>query len=202
MSDYDSDGDIVNDNNDNNNGFDTETDDDDVVQDEDNQQNVQNVQNDPNDPVFKLNENKKEFNGSNNHKNNWIQCFYCTKYHPITMHLPDMGYCGHCWAWLNSDQLKLTEGTYNGPNTIDEVKNFLKLTYSLHPTTCTNNECIYNKIKQLADEKTLHWDFCVELGFVREEKKSSNDTNSNNTNSNIKKRGYTRINYKSSSIII
>lgn len=202
MLDYDSDGDNVNDNDNDN---DTETDDDDVdvlVFNADNQQNGQNIPDDPNDPVFKLNENKKEFDGSNNLKNNWIQCFYCGKYHPITMHLPDMGYCGHCWAWLNSDQLKLTEGTYTGPNTIDEVKNFLKLTYSLHPETCTNNECIYNKIKQLANAKTLHWDFCVQLGFERDEKKLSNDKNSNDKNSNIKKRGYTKINYKSSSIII
>lgn len=196
MSDYDTDGD----------GDDVFYEDGDEQDDLDNQnlqinQNVHvNIPNNPADPAYQLNEKKKEFDGSNNFKNNWIQCYYCTKYHPNSMHLPDVSYCGHCWGWLNSEQLKLTEGKYTGPNTIDEVKNFLKLTYPLHPTTCVNTECVYNKIKQLADTKTLHWDFCVVLGLVREEKnKSENKTTEYKIN---KKRSNTRINYKSSSITI
>jgi hypothetical protein len=158
----------------------------------------------PNDPTHLLNEKKKEFDGSNNFKNNWTQCFYCAKYHPGSMHLPGVNYCGHCWGWLNSDQLKLTEGTYNGPNTIDEVKNFLKLTYPLHPNTCTNVECVYNKIKQFAESKTLHLDFCVELGFEKKEKNpEKNPDKNNNLEYHIKKNKHnTRINYKLSSITI
>ena len=154
----------------------------------------------PDDPVYQLNEKKKEFDGSVNIKNNWTQCFYCNKFHPASMHLPDMTYCGHCWGWLNSDQLKLTEGVYVGPNTIDEVKNFLKLTFPLHPITCVNQECVYNKIKQLAQTKTLHLDFCVELGFMKLDEKTEKN---NKSEYEIKKnKRYTKINYKLSSIII
>ena len=159
---------------------------------------------DPQDPIeYQLNEKKKEFDGSNNSKPKWSQCFYCTKYHPPSMHLPDMNYCGHCWGWLNSDQLKLTDGIYNGPNTIDEVKTFLKLTYPLHATTCVNVTCVYNKIKQSAEAKTLHLDFCILLGFqIENEKKTVNEKN-NNTEYVIKKnKRYTKINYKLSSITI
>lgn len=151
-------------------------------------------------PDNHLNDKKKEFEGSINSKNNWLLCMYCDKYHPNSMHLPQVNYCGHCWGWLNSDQLKLKDGTYFGPNTIDEVKNFLKLTYPLHPVSCVNNECIYNKIKKMATDKTLHWDFCVELGFVKETEK--NNTNPEKKEYKLKKRSYTRINYKTSSISI
>lgn len=163
---------------------------------------------DPANPAFLLNEKKKEFVGSNHPKNNWIQCIFCGVFHPASMHLPDVAHCGHCWGWVNSNQLDLIEGKYNGPNTIDEVKNFLKSTYPLHPSTCTTQECIYNKIKQLNDAKTLHYDFCVELGFVVENKNSGivnnpNDPTKSKTEYNIKKnKGYTRINFKSSSITI
>lgn len=179
-----------------------------------NQANQGNQANQANqaDPLFLLNEKKKEFVGSNHAKNNWIQCMFCGVYHPQSMHLPDVAHCGHCWGWVNSSQLDLIQGIYNGPNTIDEVKNFLKSTYPLHPSTCTNQECIYNKIKNFAEAKTLHNDFCVELGFVVENKKvngivnnlnNSNNSNNSNKEYKIKKnKGYTRINYKSSSVTI
>src|SRR3990167_3269080 len=106
---------------------------------------------------------KKEFEGSMDKKNNWKECIYCYKNHPISMHLPDTDYCGHCWGWLNSTQLKLSELEYTGPHTIDEIKNFLKLTYPLHPSNCTNVECIYNKIFLLEKEKKLDMTLCIEL---------------------------------------
>jgi hypothetical protein len=202
MSDYESDGD---DNYDGDDG-----DDGDELQNlgPNNPANPANPAN-PVDPAFLLNEKKKEFMGSNHPKNNWIQCVFCGVFHPISMHLPNVAHCGQCWGFVNANQLNLIEGKYNGPNTIDEVKNFLKLTYPLHPSTCTTLECVYNKIKQLNEAKTLHYDFCVELGFVVENKNSGIVNNSNDpakfkTEYNIKKKnkGYTRINFKSSSITI
>lgn len=166
----------------------------------------------PLDQLLLLNEKKKEFEGSNNFKNNWIQCELCDVYHPKTMHLIDVTYCGHCWGWVNSPQLDLVQGIYNGPNTIDEIKNFLKYTYPLHPSTCVNQECIYNKIKHFVETKTLHYDFYVGLGlglglgFVVEKKKNNliiNNADNSNTVYNIKKKKKNiKINYKSSSIII
>ena len=147
-----------------------------------------------------LSEKKKEFDGSTSPKNGWIFCVYCGKNHPPIMHLPDISYCGHCWGWLNSDQLKLSEGIYNGPNTIHEIKQFLKLTYPLHPTTCKNNECIYNMIKKQAELNTLHIDFSVLLGFVSLNPKK-NDDDKKKSDCVIKKKN-PKINYKLSSISI
>ncbi len=147
-------------------------------------------------------EKKKDFEGSNNYKNDWVQCFYCTKYHPKQMHLADTIYCGHCWGWLNADQIKLTEGKYTGPSTMDEIKNFLKLTYPLHSTSCTNNECVYNKITQYNNSNTLHRDFCIELGFIDPTTKKNQEQNTKTEYKIKKNKGYTRINYKSSSITI
>ena len=148
-----------------------------------------------------LNDKKKEFEGSNVPKANWIICIYCNKHHPISMHLPELTYCGHCWAWLNTDQLNLIDGKYTGTNTIDQVKNFLKVTYPLHATTCKLPECIYNKITLFAEKKKLHNDLCIELGFVKEvkevkEKDIIQEYNIKKNKKNIK------INYKLSSITI
>lgn len=162
----------------------------------------------PTDSASLLNEKKKEFVGSNYPKNNWIQCAFCGVYHPTSMHLKNVTHCGHCWGWVNSNQLDLAEGKYNGANTVDEVKNFLKLTYPLHPNTCVNQECIYNKIKQFAEAKCLNYNFSVELGFIVENKKSnkmtddSNNSNKSNLEYKIKKNKGNRINYKSSSVTI
>lgn len=183
---------------------------DDIELEPNNSANPANLANPPNpnnnaDPIFLLNEKKKEFVGSNNPKNNWFQCAFCGVFHPASMHLQNVAHCGHCWGWVNSNQLDLVEGKYNGPNTIDEVKDFLKLTYPLHPNTCTNQECIYNKIKQFAKANFLHYDFCVELGFVVENKKSNgmvNNSKKSDSEYKIKKNKGNRINYKSSSITI
>ena len=159
-------------------------------------------------PNSELDIKKKEFDGSIGIKNDWIKCLYCEKYHPVSMHLADIGYCGHCWGWLNTEQLKLSDGIYTGTtNTIDQVKTFLKQTYPLHPKTCTMVDCIYNKITQSHKINKLHWDFCVELGFVKEDKNKDikNDSLQKQTNNGFtfkKSKRYPKINYTLSSVTI
>ena len=148
-----------------------------------------------------------EFIGSIYNKAGWIKCLYCDKFHPHSMHLTGMEYCGHCWAWLNSNQLDLEKGIYGGQNPISEIKNYLKETFKLHDATkCDSVECVYNKILNLEKNKKLHIDFCVELGFVKPPEPSTiNETSNNSTdklNYNINKKLSTRINYKLSHITI
>ena len=98
-------------------------------------------------------------------------CLYCwsceNNYHPH-MTLPNIDYCGHCWGFLNNEQLNLIEGTYNGMNSFDEVKNFLIITYPLHPNTCTNNDCTYNKIKNAHERGELCMNLAMGLGLVQQ----------------------------------
>ena len=95
----------------------------------------------------------------------WVSCNYCAKYHPNDMHFTTFNYCGHCWGWLNSEEIKLTEGKYNGSSSLVEVIGFLKKTIELHPKTCKNSDCVYNKIIEFEKKKMLHNDFCIGFGF-------------------------------------
>ena len=54
----------------------------------------------------------KEFDGMIFYKNGYKQCIYCAKYHSESMHLSEVDYCGHCWGWLNNQQLDLINGKY------------------------------------------------------------------------------------------
>ena len=108
---------------------------------------------------------KIEFEGTENPKKGWIQCTYCNKYHSKSMHLSELKYCAHCWGWLNEQQINLVEGKYIGTHGINEIKNFLFQTYNLHSSTCTNNDCIYNKISKLNSTKKLHNDFVTLLNL-------------------------------------
>lgn len=168
-----------------------------------------NEDNENNDISLNQIQNEKvvEFIGSIYGKAGWIKCFYCDKFHPHSMHLTGIVYCGHCWAWLNSNQLDLVKGIYSGQNPISEIKNYLKETLKLHePTKCDNVECVYNKIINLEKNKKLHMDFCVELGFIKKPESSTTTKTSNNSteklNYNINKKSSTRINYKLSYITI
>lgn len=172
----------------------------------------------PQNPQNAQNQQKiQEFVGVIGNKQGWVNCMFCDRYHPPSMHLPGMEYCIHCWAWLNTNQLDLEKGTYTGLNSIADVKNGLKETFKLHdPTKCVNTDCIYNKIVKIEKEKKLHYDFCVELGFVVEVKQnltnltnltnSINSTNStnltNNTGFKVGNKSNSRINYKLSHITI
>jgi hypothetical protein len=171
-------------------------------EEEDYPQNNQNQQN---------NQKVQEFIGVIGNKPGWINCMYCDRSHPPSMHLPGIEYCIHCWAWLNINQLDLEKGTYNGLNSISDVKNILKETFKLHdPTKCTNADCAYNMIIKFEKDKKLHYDFCVELGFKVEVKQNpinqSNSTNSTNPSNNqgfkLGNKYNSRINYKLSHITI
>lgn len=188
-SDSDSDYDVNNDNYNNN--------------DSDNDNNLNN-----NNSINIIQNNKViEFMGSINGKAGWLKCLYCDRFHPLTMYLKGMEYCGHCWAWLNSNQLDLEKGIYKGPNPLSEIKNYLKETFKLHdPIKCTNVECIYNKIVNFEKNKKLHIDFCIELGYVKKQEPSNkietNNSSINKSNFNINKKSSKRINYKLSYITI
>jgi hypothetical protein len=191
---------------------DTESDydeDDNYEEEEEEEDNLNNANNNLLNGI--QNEKVIEFIGSINGKAGWIKCLYCDRFHPLSMHLTGMEYCGHCWGWLNSNQMDLEKGIYKGQNPISEIKNYLKETFKLHdPTKCVNVECIYNKIINLEKNKKLHIDFCVELGFVKPPEPSiinetSNKTSNNSTNKlnyNINKKVSSRINYKLSHITI
>lgn len=151
------------------------------------------------------------FIGTNTKSKGWLQCIYCEKYQPTSMRLPGLQYCGHCWAWLNSNQLDLEKGIYLGENSITDVKNYLKDTFKLHDSKqCKNKECIYNRIIDLKNSNKLHIDFLIELGFYKEKKsesslnKSANETINTNTNNSYKinHKTISKINYKLSHIII
>jgi hypothetical protein len=170
------------------------------------------------------NEKVIEFVGTINGKAGWIKCLYCDRYHPNSMHLTGMEYCGHCWSWLNTNQLDLEKAIYTGQNSISEVKQYLKDTFKLHdPTKCTTAECIYNKIISLEKNKKLHIDFCIELGFAKKPEplnqlnltnstnltnltnstNSTNLTNTTNSGTNkIARKSNIKINYKLSHIAI
>jgi len=193
--------------------YDEQSDNDDYYNEdnEDNNDNLEEEDNNKNNSAHKNIPNEKiiEFIGSVNGKAGWIKCLYCERFHPNSMHLTGMDYCGHCWGFLNNIQLDLEKGIYTGPNPISEIKNYLKDTFKLHdPTKCTTKECLYNKIIDFEKNKKLHIDFCIELGFVKKEEiliKENNLTSQNSkysSNSKISNKTNTRINYKLSHITI
>lgn len=105
------------------------------------------------------------FVGSPHRVNGWKFCLYCNTNFPPQMFLNELDYCGHCWAWLNSQQVDLMNGTYEGLHTIEEIMQFLKLTYSKHPTTCVLEECVYNKIRILNGINGLNDIYAFGLGL-------------------------------------
>ena len=167
--------------------------------------------NDDNSKLIKIVQNDKviEFIGSINAKPGWTKCLYCDRFHPPSMYLIGMEYCGHCWGWLNSNQLDLEKGTYSGQNPISEIKTYLKETFKLHDSNkCVNVDCVYNKILNLEKNKKLHHDFGVELGFIKNPEPVSTTSIDSSLDKNQKKSYFNNnkkskmINYKLSSISI
>lgn len=155
-----------------------------------------------NQQSIKPNENINELDGVNYHIKDWSQCFYCTKYHPKSMHISNLDYCGHCWAWLNSSQIDLENGKYTGDISIGEVMEFIKTTYPLHSKNCSNNECIYNKINLLSKINKLHDSYCISLGFIKKETITINNSNKNYNYKIRKPHSNPPINYNLSNISI
>ncbi len=135
----------------------------------------------------------KKFVGSNYAKAGYTECVFCSLYFPAEMKIGDS--CGHCWAFCFGSHFNVKNLSYDGPHTLDQVKNYLKKTFNLHPKSCTNKDCIYNNITQHYKDKTLNNELALMLGFEtkNEEKKVSNIVN--------KKRDI-NINFKLSSISI
>ncbi len=130
----------------------------------------------------------KKFVGISYPKNGHTECSFCGLYFLNEMKIGDS--CGHCWAFCFNTQLNLQTFKYDGPHTTDEVKNYLKKTFSLHPKNCANSECIYHKINQFHKEKKLDNELATILGLEikssDEKKKSSIVTKKRDLNINFK----------------
>lgn len=146
----------------------------------------------------------EEFSGSHNSKLGWKECMYCIKYFPPSMYLPNIEYCGHCWAWLNSNQFDLENGIYLGTNSIIDVKNYLKNTIGIHKSIiCTNSECIYNKIDKLYKENKLNEYFSADLCLeVKTNNYSKNCTKDVDKITNLKINSNPKIDFEKSYISI
>lgn len=109
-------------------------------------------------------------------KKNWLQCEYCDMYHPKEYYVKDMEYCIHCWAWMNSSQYNLEMGIYEGMHSQNDINELLKKTYKIHlETKCMNMECLYNKIKNNYEKKTLHKNLIEILELNKENKKNKQE---------------------------
>ena len=143
----------------------------------------------------------KNFYGSikYNPYSNHIKCIFCDRFYPSNMYLKDTDYCAHCWAWLNNEQFNLYDGIYKGDNTFNEIIDFLKLTFPLHTTLCSNSDCIYNKINNLMKENKLNKKFYILFNDCKNNKITKKEIKEYKL---IKPRCELNINYKLSSIII
>jgi hypothetical protein len=162
-----------------------------------NNSNNPNNPNNPNNKNFINTEQFKKFVGSNVYKNGYNECAFCGLYFPVEMQIGDS--CGHCWAFCFSNNFDLTNCKYDGPHTLDQIKNYLKKTFVLHPKGCNNKECIYNKINDLYKQKKLNNELALLLGFDTNDKGKSNQEQ---RISNVNKKREVNINYKLSKISI
>ncbi len=112
----------------------------------------------------------KKFMGQNFPKNGFKECAYCSKYFSQDFCIESS--CPHCWGFCFSNLFDPINFTYNGESSIDNVKNYLKNTYSGHPKSCNNPDCVYNKINKCYKDKKLNNELAYLLGFIEEEKKN------------------------------
>lgn len=90
-------------------------------------------------------------------KNEWKNCMYCEKFHHKDYFIPGIEYCIHCWAWLNAHEYDIESGFYGGNSPIEDINKSIKKVYPVHlESKCTNEECIFNKIKKYSEIKLLH----------------------------------------------
>ncbi len=90
-------------------------------------------------------------------KNEWKSCMYCEKFHHKDYFMSGMEYCVHCWGWLNGHEYDIESGFYGGMLSIEDVKKTIKKVYYVHcDSACTNEECIFTKIKKYSEIKLLH----------------------------------------------
>ena len=131
------------------------------------------------------------FNNTKNisDKQNWKYCTYCDKFHGNEFYMPKLDYCIHCWAWFNMNEINLETGKYTGNISFDTVKAFIKKVYPVHlKLICTNKECIFNKITELAKNNKLNIifsDLLFEKTVKQEEQVVSVNINMKNHKLNI-----------------
>lgn len=119
-------------------------------------------------------------------KNGWKNCLYCEKYHFKDCYVPNMNYCIHCWAWLNSHEYDIEKGLYVGDSSMEDIKKILKKSYPVHlESNCTNDECIFNKIKKYSELKILHTSLVELLELNKKPKLEAVCFNYKNKNLNI-----------------
>lgn len=93
---------------------------------------------------------KKEFN-------EWKNCMYCEKLHHKDYFISGLEYCVHCWGWLNSNEYDIESGFYMGMISVEDINKIIKKVYPVHcESKCTNEECIFTKIKKYSEIKLLH----------------------------------------------
>ena len=87
----------------------------------------------------------------------WTKCIYCEKFHHNDFFPKDVGYCIHCWGWLNTHEYDIENGIYVGNHVLDSISFVLKKAYPIHQEIkCTNHDCIFDKIKKYNEIKKLH----------------------------------------------
>jgi thioredoxin reductase len=107
------------------------------------------------DKLIGIDGNSAKYNSVN--KNEWKNCVYCEKFHHADYFVTGMNYCVHCWAWLNGHEYDIVSGVYSGVHSQNDVNKTIKKVYSVHNASkCVNELCLFNKIKQYAENKILH----------------------------------------------
>jgi len=142
-----------------------------------------------------INLTEEDFIGINYFKKEHDECIFCGKYF-----IKDILFekaCPHCWGFCFSSQIDLEKFTYNGTIPSDNLKNFIKKTWLIHPKTCLNNECVYFKINKLFNENKLNNKIKELLELIEVDKQEK----SKSYNLNYKKRDVS-INYTTSSISV
>ena len=147
----------------------------------------------------KLEEDYKNFMGSNVPKPNHSECGFCGKYFIKDM-LVELS-CPHCWGFCFCGNFDLEKFTFNGPQEFGLVKNYLKKTYNFHPKSCNSMDCIYFKINKFNTDKKLNRELGEFLGIM-EPLPVKKDENKVGANVTLNKKRNVKINFKLSSISI
>lgn len=128
-------------------------------------------------------------------KDDWIQCIYCEKMVHKNYYIVNMYHCINCWGWMNIQDYDLELGIYKGEQSQNDVNEGIKKAYKVHNLTkCKLDECIFNKIKKLYENKLLHKNLVEILELNK--KKELKAINFNNKNKNLD------VNYEESYIVI
>ena len=105
-------------------------------------------------------------------------CVYCEKYVDKKYYIPispldiinTTNYCIHCWAWLNFNDVNLSEGLYFGNLNQNIVFEYIKNSIDIHKNIeCKNENCLFNCYIKLEKNNKLNSIFCKE---IKEENKN------------------------------